>query len=154
MQERSVTLLGNTRMLPDPFFVLASQNPIELEGTYPLPEAQLDRFLFKLTVSDVFGRRVGWDHFDASPWRAAGAHVAAVAGRVDAIVRRDGADVSAEGRVALYREAGGRHTSGQSRGDGRRVGVRHLRGESASGDCVGRGVAGLCPAGRPAERWV
>jgi MoxR-like ATPase len=53
MQERSVTLLGTTRMLPDPFFVLASQNPIEMEGTYPLPEAQLDRFLFKLTVSDV-----------------------------------------------------------------------------------------------------
>jgi MoxR-like ATPase len=53
MQERSVTLLGNTRQLPDPFFVLASQNPIELEGTYPLPEAQLDRFLFKLNVSDV-----------------------------------------------------------------------------------------------------
>ncbi len=50
MQERSVTLLGNTRKLPDPFFVLASQNPIELEGTYPLPEAQLDRFLFKLKV--------------------------------------------------------------------------------------------------------
>src|SRR5262249_18778258 len=39
--------------LPSPFFVLASQNPIELEGTYPLPEAQLDRFLFKLVVSDV-----------------------------------------------------------------------------------------------------
>jgi len=53
MQERSVTLLGTTRMLPDPFFVLASQNPIELEGTYPLPEAQLDRFLFKLMVGDV-----------------------------------------------------------------------------------------------------
>ena len=53
MQERSVTLLGNTRTLPDPFFVLASQNPIELEGTYPLPEAQLDRFLFKLHVGDV-----------------------------------------------------------------------------------------------------
>ena len=50
MQERSVTLLGNTRILPSPFFVLASQNPIELEGTYPLPEAQLDRFLFKLIV--------------------------------------------------------------------------------------------------------
>ena len=50
MQERSVTLLGNTRPLPNPFFVLASQNPIELEGTYPLPEAQLDRFLFKLIV--------------------------------------------------------------------------------------------------------
>ena len=53
MQERSVTLLGHTRPLPDPFFVLASQNPIELEGTYPLPEAQLDRFLFKLLVGDV-----------------------------------------------------------------------------------------------------
>ena len=50
MQERCVTLLGTTRTLPDPFFVLASQNPIELEGTYPLPEAQLDRFLFKLNV--------------------------------------------------------------------------------------------------------
>ena len=50
MQERSVTLMGTTRNLPEPFFVLASQNPIELEGTYPLPEAQLDRFLFKLVV--------------------------------------------------------------------------------------------------------
>jgi MoxR-like ATPase len=53
MQERQVTLLGTTRPLPEPFFVLASQNPIELEGTYPLPEAQLDRFLFKLTVEHV-----------------------------------------------------------------------------------------------------
>ncbi|MBP5470746.1 MAG: AAA family ATPase, partial [Candidatus Riflebacteria bacterium] len=46
MQERCVTLMGTTRKLPDPFFVLASQNPIELEGTYALPEAQLDRFMF------------------------------------------------------------------------------------------------------------
>src|SRR5512145_2491140 len=53
MQERTVTLLGSTRPLPDPFFVLASQNPIELEGTYPLPEAQLDRFLFRLQVRDI-----------------------------------------------------------------------------------------------------
>ncbi|MFW5798669.1 MAG: AAA family ATPase, partial [Planctomycetota bacterium] len=53
MQERSVTLMGTTRKLPEPFFVLASQNPIELEGTYPLPEAQLDRFLFKLNVDQV-----------------------------------------------------------------------------------------------------
>jgi MoxR-like ATPase len=53
MQEQAVTLLGKTRKLPDPFFVLASQNPIELEGTYPLPEAQLDRFLFKLVVNTV-----------------------------------------------------------------------------------------------------
>ena len=53
MQERCVTLQGVTRPLPAPFFVLASQNPIEMEGTYPIPEAQLDRFLFKLEVSGV-----------------------------------------------------------------------------------------------------
>jgi MoxR-like ATPase len=46
MQERSCTVRGNNYMLPAPFFVLATQNPIELEGTYPLPEAQLDRFIF------------------------------------------------------------------------------------------------------------
>jgi MoxR-like ATPase len=53
MQERRVTVLGETHPLPDPFFVLATQNPIELEGTYPLPEAQLDRFLFKVDVPSV-----------------------------------------------------------------------------------------------------
>ncbi len=51
MQERRVTAGGDTHALPDPFFVLATQNPIELEGTYPLPEAQLDRFLFKIEVA-------------------------------------------------------------------------------------------------------
>src|SRR5437588_3146473 len=50
MQEGQVTVGDRTRPLPAPFFVLATQNPIELEGTYPLPEAQLDRFLFKLLV--------------------------------------------------------------------------------------------------------
>jgi MoxR-like ATPase len=50
MQERAVTVAGVRHPLPDPFSVLATQNPIEMEGTYPLPEAQLDRFLFKLTV--------------------------------------------------------------------------------------------------------
>ena len=53
MQERRVTTFGETRVLPDPFFVLATQNPIELEGTYPLPEAQLDRFTFKVEISGV-----------------------------------------------------------------------------------------------------
>ncbi len=51
MQERQVTVAGETRPLPRPFLVLATQNPIELEGTYPLPEAQLDRFMFKATVN-------------------------------------------------------------------------------------------------------
>jgi MoxR-like ATPase len=50
MQERSVTVAGKTYNLDRPFFVLATQNPLEMEGTYPLPEAQLDRFLFKLLV--------------------------------------------------------------------------------------------------------
>src|SRR2546421_12552949 len=50
MQERTVTVGTQTRPLPSPFFVLATQNPIELEGTYPLPEAQLDRFFFKILV--------------------------------------------------------------------------------------------------------
>jgi MoxR-like ATPase len=51
MQEGSVTVSGTAHPLPAPFFVLATQNPIEMEGTYPLPEAQLDRFLFKLRVT-------------------------------------------------------------------------------------------------------
>jgi MoxR-like ATPase len=50
MQERSVTVSGVNHKLPDPFFVLATQNPIEQEGTYPLPEAQLDRFMFNIKL--------------------------------------------------------------------------------------------------------
>ncbi len=51
MEERQVSVEGESRPLPDPFVVIATQNPIEYEGTYPLPEAQLDRFLFKLRVA-------------------------------------------------------------------------------------------------------
>jgi MoxR-like ATPase len=50
MQEHSVTVAKATRKLPEPFFVLATQNPLEMEGTYPLPEAQMDRFFFKIDV--------------------------------------------------------------------------------------------------------
>ena len=50
MQERQVTIDGNTMALPRPFLVLATQNPIELEGTFPLPEAQVDRFLLKIKL--------------------------------------------------------------------------------------------------------
>src|SRR5579859_7696624 len=50
MQEQTVSVGENTRPLPRPFFVLATQNPLEMEGTYPLPEAQLDRFMFKVNV--------------------------------------------------------------------------------------------------------
>src|SRR4249919_2463617 len=51
MQEHHVTAAGRTYPLDEPFFVLATQNPIELEGTYPLPEAQLDRFMFNIVIS-------------------------------------------------------------------------------------------------------
>ena len=69
MEERQVTIGDQTYGLPDPFFVLATQNPIEQEGTYPLPEAQLDRFLMKLSVEYPSAdeelsilRRVGVEH--------------------------------------------------------------------------------------------
>ena len=57
MEERQVSVEGEPRPLPDPFLVAATQNPIEYEGTYPLPEAQLDRFLVKLTVPVPSARR-------------------------------------------------------------------------------------------------
>jgi len=50
MQEHNVTTAGQTYILEEPFFVLATQNPIEQEGTYPLPEAQLDRFMFNIKI--------------------------------------------------------------------------------------------------------
>ena len=70
MQEKSVTVAGKTHKLELPFFVLATQNPIEQEGTYPLPEAQLDRFFFKLFVE-----LPGHDEFAEILRRTGGAHL-------------------------------------------------------------------------------
>jgi MoxR-like ATPase len=75
MQEQSVTVGKQTYPLPPPFFVLATQNPIEMEGTYPLPEAQLDRFTFKLRVElppraelhDILDRTTGADQAPIHP---------------------------------------------------------------------------------------
>jgi MoxR-like ATPase len=73
MEERQVTIEGETLRLEEPFFVLATQNPIEQEGTYPLPEAQLDRFLVKLSTgypeseqleAEILSRRIGWQKDD------------------------------------------------------------------------------------------
>ena len=72
MQERRVTVMGETHALPEPFFVLATQNPIELEGTYPLPEAQLDRFLFKLDVPQQRRGDAGEDRAASRDRRGAG----------------------------------------------------------------------------------
>ncbi len=95
MQERQVTVGRNRHVLPDPFFVLATQNPIEQEGTYPLPEAQQDRFMFKIYVEypsfdeefEVARRTTGTQsgRSRAGPWRrrdlAAAATGAAGAGQ-------------------------------------------------------------------------
>lgn len=56
MEERQVSIEGDTQRLPDPFMVIATQNPVEMDGTYPLPEAQLDRFLFKIKVNYLMRR--------------------------------------------------------------------------------------------------
>jgi MoxR-like ATPase len=75
MQEHHVTVFGVTHALEEPFSVFATQNPIEMEGTYPLPEAQLDRFFFKLRVvmpgvddlAEILARTTGVDHVRATP---------------------------------------------------------------------------------------
>ena len=59
MQEHKVTVMGVTRKMDDPFFVLATQNPIEQDGTYPLPEAQMDRFMFKILVPNPSAEELG-----------------------------------------------------------------------------------------------
>jgi MoxR-like ATPase len=79
MQEHSVTAAGALHPLPEPFLVLATQNPIEMEGTYPLPEAQLDRFLFKLVVPSP-----GFDELAAIIDRTTGAETAEIHPVLDA----------------------------------------------------------------------
>jgi MoxR-like ATPase len=107
MEERQVSVDGVPRPLPDPFMVIATQNPVEYEGTYPLPEAQLDRFLVKLNVplpgrDDEFGMlRRHADGFD--PRNLAAAGLAAVAGAADlAAGRAAAARVSVTPEVLSY----------------------------------------------------
>ncbi len=85
MQEHSVTVADQTYRLEEPFFVLATQNPLEMEGTYPLPEAQLDRFLFKVNVgfpstgelAQILARTTGAEEPQAQP-AASGAQILAM----------------------------------------------------------------------------
>ena len=93
MQERQVTIGGETHPLPKPFFVMATQNPIEQEGTYPLPEAQTDRFLFKLLVgypsaAEESAMMERWGQITEQPELAAvssGAELLALRSEVDRI---------------------------------------------------------------------
>ena len=93
MQEKQVTIGGQTHALPSPFFVMATQNPIEQEGTYPLPEAQTDRFLFKLlmeypSASEEASMMQRWGQITQHPDVAAvssGAELLALRAEVDRI---------------------------------------------------------------------
>ena len=92
MEERQVSVEGEARPLPDPFIVAATQNPIEYEGTYPLPEAQLDRFLFKLNVplpnrDEEYGV-LRAHHYGFDPRNLAAAGVSPVAGAADLAAAR------------------------------------------------------------------
>jgi MoxR-like ATPase len=107
MEERQVTVEGQARPLPDPFVVVATQNPIEYEGTYPLPEAQLDRFLFKLSVGypsfDQETTVLDRHHRGLDPHDLAAAGVRAVAGAADlAAARREVDAVQVEPAVMQY----------------------------------------------------
>ena len=107
MEERQVTVEGDAHPLPDPFIVIATQNPIEYEGTYPLPEAQLDRFLFKLSVAypsaeqeqEVLARHDrGLDPHDTA---AAGVRPVATAAHL-AAARRQIQDIRVDPAVLAY----------------------------------------------------
>ncbi|MBL0801956.1 MoxR family ATPase [Streptomyces albidoflavus] len=107
MEERQVTVDGTARHLPEPFLVAATQNPVEYEGTYPLPEAQLDRFLLKLNVSlpprddeiALLSRHArGFDPRDLS---AAGLHPVAGPAQLDA-ARSAVAGISVSPEIAAY----------------------------------------------------
>ncbi|SEP55404.1 AAA family ATPase [Streptomyces radiopugnans] len=107
MEERQVTVEGTARKLPDPFLVAATQNPVEYEGTYPLPEAQLDRFLLKLQVSlpsreeeiKVLSRHA--EGFDPRDLTAAGVRRVAGPAELDA-ARASVAKTSVSPEVAGY----------------------------------------------------
>ena len=92
MQERQVTIEGARRVLPDPFLVVATQNPVEYEGTYPLPEAQLDRFLFKVLIGyphrDHEREIVARHDAGMDPHDLASLGIAAVAGPADLAAAR------------------------------------------------------------------
>ncbi|MEA2900362.1 MAG: MoxR-like ATPase [Actinomycetota bacterium] len=107
MEERQVTVAGETRPLPDPFVVVATQNPVEYEGTYPLPEAQLDRFMLKLAVPYPTAEQeqavVARHHAGMNPHDIATLGITAVAGVDDlAAARRAVGQVAVEDKVQAY----------------------------------------------------
>ena len=115
MQERQVTIEGAPRPLPAPFLVVATQNPIEYEGTYPLPEAQLDRFLFKADVGYPSEEQelalLRFPHRGVAPAGLDGVEAAADAGTLEE-ARRSVDAVAVSDEVAAYLSAIVRQTRG------------------------------------------
>ncbi len=102
MQERNVTIDGITHPLPKPFFVLATQNPVELAGTFPLPEAQLDRFLFKLSLG-YLDRLAEVEVLDANRKTEAIEDIGSAVSRDEVVAMVDwAADVTVSEAVKLY----------------------------------------------------
>ncbi len=107
MEERQISSDGTTRRLPTPFLVVATQNPVEYEGTYPLPEAQLDRFLFKLTVgypaAEHEVRMLANHEAGLDPHDVRGAGIRAVAGAAELeAARQEVVRVTCDPRVQAY----------------------------------------------------
>ena len=151
MQEKTVTVANETYSLPRPFFVLATQNPLEMEGTYPLPEAQLDRFLFKVHVpfpsaadlTEILDRTTGKENPQASNV-ADGAMIMAM----QALIRQ----VPIPSHVSEYisRLIVATHPRRLARADCRPI--RTLWLQPARGARSGAGRQSQCPAGRPLQR--
>jgi MoxR-like ATPase len=147
MQERQVTVGGETHPLPDPFLVVATQNPIEYEGTYPLPEAQLDRFLFKLDLGypkeDEERAMLRLPHRGVAP--AALEEVEAVGGADELLRARDEVDaVTVSDEVAGYLTALVRRTRelpSVTLGASPRAAVHLLAAARASAWLAGRAFA-------------
>jgi MoxR-like ATPase len=149
MQEGQVTLEGKSLPLPRPFMVLATQNPIEQEGTYPLPEAQLDRFLFKIRIDYPSAAEEALLTRQVTE-RRTGAELAV--SQVSTLIRpgsveglqQAAAHVEVDGRVLDYAVAITRATRawpGLAAGAGPRGGIALVRGARAQALLAGRGYA-------------
>ncbi len=152
MQERQVTAGGRRHPLPDPFFVLATQNPIEQEGTYPLPEAQLDRFLFKIFITyptpdeerRIYRLTTGLEEREITP---------TLSGDRIAALQRAGAEGAGVGPLHRVRHGPGPR---DPRAGARRAGLHRriceLGCRAARRAVADPGGQGAGRAGRPAER--
>ncbi len=142
MQERQVTVEGDTRTLPQPFIVLATQNPVELEGTFPLPEAQLDRFMLRLSLgypNEEQEEMILREHA-ARPGGTDGVPVASAADVAEA--REEAREVAVEPEVTRYISALVRSTRTHPAvelGASPRAGIALFRAAQARAALDGRG---------------